>query len=64
MAKKYSFADAFSMIIDGNSSDMEQLGEDEDDDEDWTPNAKLTEGSSDSDSEEEESVDQMSTEIR
>lgn len=54
------------MIMDGNSSDMEQLGEDEDDgEEEWIPNAMLTEENSDSTDEEDlrdESVNLMSTE--
>ncbi len=52
--------------MDGNSSDMEQLGEDEDDgEEEWIPNAMLTEENSDSTDEEDlrdESVNLMSTE--
>ena len=46
-------------------SDTEQLGED--DDEEWTPNAVLTEGSSGSSDEEDvqdESVDQASAEVK
>lgn len=30
MAKKYSVEDALKMILDGNSRDVEQLGEDDD----------------------------------
>lgn len=51
------------MIIDGNSSDMEQLGED---DEEWTPQAMHDDESSDSRDEEDyldESVAQTSTEV-
>ncbi|KAK0147717.1 PiggyBac transposable element-derived protein 3 [Merluccius polli] len=60
MAKKYSFEDALKMILDGNSSDMEQLGEDEDEeeeeDEEWTP-ARIGENPDSSDDEEEENPD-------
>lgn len=50
------------MIIDGDSSDIEQLGEDHDEEEEWCPN----DGSSDSSEEEDlrdESVDQTSAEV-
>lgn len=40
------------MIIDGKSSDMEQLGEDDGDDEEWTPQAMHDDESSDSSDEE------------
>ncbi|XP_065820319.1 piggyBac transposable element-derived protein 3-like [Labrus bergylta] len=55
------------MIMDGNSSDIEQLGEDdEEDEEEWTPQAMHDDGSSDSSDEEDyqdESVAQTSTEV-
>lgn len=35
------------MIMDGDSSDMEQLGEDDDDEEEWIPTTVCTEGNSD-----------------
>lgn len=41
-----------NMIIDGKSSDMEQLGEDDGDDEEWTPQAMHDDESSDSSDEE------------
>ena len=53
------------MIIDGDSSDIGQLEEDRDKEEEWTPNVVLTHGSSDSSEEEDlrdESVTQLSTE--
>ncbi|KAL6474032.1 hypothetical protein MHYP_G00175930 [Metynnis hypsauchen] len=57
MAKKYSLEDALKRIMDGNSSDMEQLGEDDDDeeeeDEEWTPTARIGENPDSSDEEEE-----------
>ena len=40
------------MIVDGNSSDMEQLGEDDEEEEEWTPKAMHDNGSSDSHDEE------------
>ncbi|CAL8363258.1 unnamed protein product [Merluccius merluccius] len=45
--------------MDGNSSDMEQLGEDDDEDEDeeWTPTARFGENPDSSDDEEEENPD-------
>ncbi|XP_029913130.1 uncharacterized protein LOC115363170 isoform X2 [Myripristis murdjan] len=45
MARKYSVEDALKMISDGNSSDMEQLGEDDEEEEepDWTPPASTEE---------------------
>uniref|UniRef100_A0A3B4UI05 PiggyBac transposable element-derived protein domain-containing protein n=1 Tax=Seriola dumerili TaxID=41447 RepID=A0A3B4UI05_SERDU len=70
MAKRYTVENVISMIMDGNSSDLEQLGEDEDEDdgeeEEWTPNATLTEGSSESSDEEDfrdETVKQTSAEV-
>lgn len=35
--KKYSVEDALKMIMNGNSSDMEQLEEDDEEEEEWTP---------------------------
>lgn len=40
------------MIKDGNASDMEQLGEDDEDDKEWTPRAMHDNESSDSSDEE------------
>ncbi|KAL7890338.1 hypothetical protein AOLI_G00025960 [Acnodon oligacanthus] len=51
--KKQSVEDVLKMVLDGDSSDLEQFGEDDDDDdddEDWTPTC--TEGNSDSSDEE------------
>uniref|UniRef100_A0A3B4X7W6 PiggyBac transposable element-derived protein domain-containing protein n=1 Tax=Seriola lalandi dorsalis TaxID=1841481 RepID=A0A3B4X7W6_SERLL len=70
MAKRYTVENVISMITDGNSSDLEQLGKDEDEDdgeeEEWTANATLTEGSSESSDEEDfrdETVKQTSAEV-
>lgn len=63
--RKYTTEDVVSMLFDGNASDMEQLEEgDDDDDEEWTPKAKLGEESSDTSDEEDlqEGDDQTSTE--
>lgn len=60
MAKEYSVEDALKIIMDGNSSDIEQLGEDDDDEEEeeeWTPTAKIGENPDSSDDEEEENPD-------
>jgi len=49
MAKKLSAEDMLNMIMDGNSSDIEQLEEsddDEEEDEQWTPTAMCTEENS------------------
>ncbi|KAL6456143.1 hypothetical protein MHYP_G00359940 [Metynnis hypsauchen] len=60
-----SVEDVLKMILDGDSGDLEQLGED-DDDEGWTPTAMCTEGSSDSSGEEDlqdKSVDETTGEV-
>ncbi|XP_051795801.1 uncharacterized protein LOC127531148 [Acanthochromis polyacanthus] len=62
MAKKYTVEDALKMIMDGNSSDMEQLQEGDDDDDDvedeeWTPTAKIGENPDSSDDDDEENPD-------
>ena len=53
--KKYSIEDALKMIMDGNSSDMKELGEDDDDEKEkkgWTPTAKIGENQDSSDDDE------------
>uniref|UniRef100_A0A8P4FX73 PiggyBac transposable element-derived protein domain-containing protein n=1 Tax=Dicentrarchus labrax TaxID=13489 RepID=A0A8P4FX73_DICLA len=65
MAKKLSVEDVLKMIMDGNSSDMEQLEEsEEEEDAEWTP--MCTEENSDSSDEEEldEGVDHTSAEVK
>ncbi|TRY94587.1 hypothetical protein DNTS_025239 [Danionella cerebrum] len=60
MAQKYTVEDVLTVIMDGNSSDMEQLGEDDDDDEEeeeWTPTTNIGENPDSSDDEEEENPD-------
>uniref|UniRef100_A0A3B3YNV3 PiggyBac transposable element-derived protein domain-containing protein n=1 Tax=Poecilia mexicana TaxID=48701 RepID=A0A3B3YNV3_9TELE len=54
MAKTYTVEDILNMIMDGNSGDIEQLGEDED--EEWTP-ARIEEHPDSGDDEEEENPD-------
>uniref|UniRef100_A0A3B3WBV0 PiggyBac transposable element-derived protein domain-containing protein n=1 Tax=Poecilia mexicana TaxID=48701 RepID=A0A3B3WBV0_9TELE len=54
MAKTDTIEDILNMIMDGNSSDIEQLGEDED--EEWTP-ARIEEHPDSGDDEEEENPD-------
>ena len=50
MARRYSVEDALKIIMDGDASDIEELGEDNgDDDEEWTPPAQSTEEDSDDD---------------
>ncbi|XP_028658930.2 piggyBac transposable element-derived protein 3-like [Erpetoichthys calabaricus] len=53
------------MIIDGNSSDIEQLGEEDDDgsDEEWTPKVMAATERSDSSGEEDEPVDKTDTPV-
>lgn len=61
MAKKYSVEDVLNMINDGNSSEIEQFGEEDDDgsDEEWTPKGMAaTEGSHSDSDEEDEPVDE------
>lgn len=66
MSRKYCVEDALKKIVDGNSSDMGQLGEDDndDDDEDWTLTGRIEENSGSSDNEEalDETVNQTSAE--
>lgn len=58
MARKHIVEDALKKIMDGNSSDMEQLGEDEEEEEEkWTPTTKTGENPHSSDDEEEEDPD-------
>lgn len=54
MEKNYFVEDALKMIMDGNSSDMDQLGEDsvDEEDEEWTPTTKIGENPDSSDEEE------------
>uniref|UniRef100_A0A3Q3E559 PiggyBac transposable element-derived protein domain-containing protein n=1 Tax=Labrus bergylta TaxID=56723 RepID=A0A3Q3E559_9LABR len=65
--KQTYIENVINMIMDGNSSDIEQLGEDgEEDEEEWTPQTMHDDGSSDSSDEEDyqdESVAQTSTEV-
>ena len=54
MAKEYSVEDTLKMIMDGNSIDMEQPGEDDDEEEEeeWPPTAKIWENPDSSDDDE------------
>ena len=53
--QKNNVEDALKMIMHGNSSDMEQLGEhdDEKEEEEWTPTAKIRENQDSSDDDDE-----------
>lgn len=53
-----------NMIIDGNSSDMEQLGEYDEDDEEWTPQAMHDDESSDSCDEEDYRDESVAQKLR
>ncbi|KAK5603116.1 hypothetical protein CRENBAI_000112 [Crenichthys baileyi] len=65
--RKRKYFENVNMIMDGNSSDIEQLGEDdEDDDEDWSPQAMHDEQNSESSDEEncrDQSIAQSNMEV-
>ncbi|XP_061759480.1 piggyBac transposable element-derived protein 2-like [Nerophis ophidion] len=52
MANKYCIEDALKRIMDGSSSDMEQLGEEDDEMDEWTPPERTEESTDTSDDEE------------